>query len=178
MPEDTRTSAAPVIIATRRNLCGRLITLPLLRRRFRRRLLLRRLPGRRPLARRRFLRGALRRACRRGSGALALHALRQLRSARLAVPLFEGLVGNLPVDQQLRKLAPLRLALERHASLLSVPNICHGRARRTCRATAAPRCLRTKRLSADSGQARSREGALGLVQMATLGIAHLDAPAR
>lgn len=38
-----------------------------------------------------------------------------LPAARLAVPLLEGLIRDLPFDQELRKLAPLRLALEWHA---------------------------------------------------------------
>src|SRR5688572_6771422 len=45
---------------------------------------------------------------------LRRHALRQHFPAGLAVPLLVGLVRDLPFDQQLRELPPLRLALERH----------------------------------------------------------------
>ena len=41
----------------------------------------------------------------------------QLRASRLAVPLFEGLVGDLALDQELRELPALGLALEWHFSL-------------------------------------------------------------
>src|SRR5690349_17419012 len=40
--------------------------------------------------------------------------LGQTFSARLAIPLFESLVRELAFDEQLRKLATLRLTLERH----------------------------------------------------------------
>src|SRR5688572_33317936 len=124
MPEDTRTSAAPVITATRRNLCCRVMTLPLLRRLLRRALL--RARACRGLARLGLSRAGGRRAsrflCRRRT--LAGDTLRQFLSARLAVPLFERFVRNLAFDQQLRKLAPLRLALERH--LVGTPRSVFG----------------------------------------------------
>src|SRR5215204_3067331 len=45
----------------------------------------------------------------------ALHrALRQCAPTRFAVPLFVGVRRDLPLDEQLREFAPLRLALEWH----------------------------------------------------------------
>jgi hypothetical protein len=35
-------------------------------------------------------------------------------AARLAIPLFEGLAGDLPFDEKLRELAALCLTFERH----------------------------------------------------------------
>jgi hypothetical protein len=40
--------------------------------------------------------------------------LRQPPTPRLAIPFLERLGRDLPLDQELRELAPLRLALERH----------------------------------------------------------------
>jgi hypothetical protein len=40
----------------------------------------------------------------------------QLLAPSLAVPLLEGLVGNLPFNKQLGKLSPLRLTFEGHHS--------------------------------------------------------------
>jgi hypothetical protein len=40
--------------------------------------------------------------------------IRQVFAARLAIPLLEGLGGNLALNEQLGEFAPLRLAFERH----------------------------------------------------------------
>src|SRR6185436_4313829 len=67
--------------------------------------------------RRRALGHSLSRAC---CGFLAgrargrLDPFGELPAASLAVPLLEGLVRDLALDEQLSELAPLRLALERH----------------------------------------------------------------
>src|SRR5207244_2475572 len=48
---------------------------------------------------------------------VGLDAFGELRAPRLAVPLFEGLVGDLALDQELRELPALGLALEWHLLL-------------------------------------------------------------
>jgi hypothetical protein len=53
--------------------------------------------------------------------------LRQTFSTRLAIPLFEGLVRDLPFDEQRRGLATLRLTLERHETLLKRSGSCSYR---------------------------------------------------
>src|SRR5205807_5001668 len=50
--------------------------------------------------------------------ALRFHALGKPLASCLAIPLLEGLVRDLPFDEKLGKLAPLRLALERHRPIL------------------------------------------------------------
>src|SRR5512143_2270318 len=52
-----------------------------------------------------------------GSRSLRLDPFRQLRASRLAIPLFVRLGGNLALDEELRELPPLGLALERHLDL-------------------------------------------------------------
>jgi hypothetical protein len=44
-----------------------------------------------------------------------LHMIRELLAAGFAVPFLERLRRDFSLDEQLRELAPLRLALERHA---------------------------------------------------------------
>src|SRR5688572_10317854 len=45
---------------------------------------------------------------------LPRHAFRQLSAAGFAIPFLVGLIRDLAPDEELRELAPLRLALERH----------------------------------------------------------------
>jgi len=46
--------------------------------------------------------------------------LREPLPSGLAIPFLEGISGYLALDKQLRELAPLRLALERHHVLRSM----------------------------------------------------------
>src|SRR5687767_5556991 len=69
---------------------------------------------------------------------LGVHALRQLRSPGLPVPLFERLGGDLALHEELGELPPLRPALERHPLVTSSRRTsCSG-----CRER-APACPRT-----------------------------------
>jgi hypothetical protein len=40
-------------------------------------------------------------------------------AASFPIPFLEGLAGNLALDEELRELSPLRLALERHPDIVS-----------------------------------------------------------
>src|ERR1041384_74001 len=65
----------------------------------------------------RFLRaGRLGRGC---GPAVLPDVLREAFAAGLAIPFLEGLRRNLPLDQQLREFAALRLALERHGRIVT-----------------------------------------------------------
>jgi len=59
------------------------------------------------------------RACRPGRlllrCRLSFRAFRKSSAAGLAIPFLKGVRGDLPLDEQLSELAPLSLALERHA---------------------------------------------------------------
>jgi hypothetical protein len=45
---------------------------------------------------------------------LGLHAFRKLSASRLAIPLFESLIGDLAFDQEFGELSPLCLTLKWH----------------------------------------------------------------
>src|SRR4029453_3127537 len=57
----------------------------------------------------------------RPAGLLGMETLRQLLAPRAAIPLLERLGRDLALDQQLRELPSLRLALDRHARTSAAP---------------------------------------------------------
>ena len=64
----------------------------------------------------------LHRGCLPVHQGLVLDAFRKLRRSRLAIPFFEGLIGDLAFDQELGELPPLCLTLEWHF-LSRSPNV-------------------------------------------------------